>query len=196
MAVPIGLGIVDSEVNSYTGVVRPLLNYLLVIKKVCLASRAVDDIDIAVAIAVMSAVIDNRAQGRKTNTARDKEKVLARKYVVYGEWIAVRTANCDLLTDLCLMEPLGNATALLNGKFHIFGVCGGRGYREHSLTDSVDREHCALSGTMIKGFLSVGGYDSEGLDIGCVYANVGNNADRRNQSIIDIIHLYFLQASS
>ena len=126
----------------------------------------------------------------------NEKKILARKDVVYGEGIAVRSSDGDLLSNLCLVEPLGDTSALFDGKFHVLGVCGGGGDGEHCLTNAGNRKHCALSGTMIKRLLTVGGYNAEGFDVGCIDTNVGDDADGGNQSIIDIIHLFFLQSSS
>jgi hypothetical protein len=144
----------------------------------------------------VTAIIDYRAQGGESYATRDKEKIFAGKHVVNRERISIRTSDGDLLTNLRLMKPFGYASALLYGKLHILGIRRRGGYGEHSLADTGDREHRALSGTVIKRLLTVGSYDSEGLNVGRVYANVGNDADGRNQSIIYIIHLFFLQSFS
>ena len=54
-----------------------------------------------------------------------KEQVLAREGGVNGEGVTVGSSDGDLLTHLSAVEPIGDASALLYGKLHILGICGG-----------------------------------------------------------------------
>ena len=61
------------------------------------------------------------------------------------------------------MEPLGNAAALFNGKFHKLGIRRRRSNRKHSLSDTRNGKHGALTGFMFESFFAVGSDYAEGL---------------------------------
>ena len=50
---------------------------LRVVDQILLRARAVDDVDLAVAVTVVAAVVDDRVQRGKTDAARDEQQVLA-----------------------------------------------------------------------------------------------------------------------
>ena len=62
MAVPALLLAVDCEVYVYTCISRPLFDDLLVVKEIVLASGTVYDVDVAVAVTVVTAVVDYRTE--------------------------------------------------------------------------------------------------------------------------------------
>ena len=142
-----------------------------------------DDVNGAVFLAVVADVIYDRAERSKSYTAGNEHKVLARELGVNGEAVAVGTADGQLLTHLDEMEPCGEASAFLDAEFHILAVCGRRGYREHRLALAGDGEHGALTGDMLKALSSAGSVYAEGLYIGGIPADIGDNADMREKKI-------------
>ena len=114
MAVPSLLGIVYCKVNINICIVCPLFDDFVIIEKVVLATGTVNDINLTVTIAVMTAVVDYRTERSKTYTTCNKKEVLTCKLIVNRERLAVRTADCNLLAYLCGVKPLGNSSALLD----------------------------------------------------------------------------------
>ena len=126
MTVPLGLLAVNCKMNIYTCIICPFFDYFLVVNKILLTARAVNNINLAVAVAVVAAVVNNRAQGRETYTARNEKQVVTRKFGIDRERSAVRSAYGYFLPYLHRVQPLCNAAAFLYGKFHKLGICGGR----------------------------------------------------------------------
>ena len=71
----------------------------------------------------MADIVDYAAQRSQTYAARDKQHIFAEKIAFDGEMFAVRSANGDLLTYFYRMYNIRDATALFDGKLHIFFVC-------------------------------------------------------------------------
>ena len=140
----------------------------------------------------MAAVVDDGAERSKPDTAGDEEHIMTDKFRIHRERLAVGSSYRYLLTDLHGVEPLGDAAAFLYGKFHIFFVCGRGGYGEHSLADTGNREHGALTGLMLKSLFAVGSYHAEGLDIGRIYADIRHYADSGNKRFSHLSHFSLL----
>ena len=111
MTVPLGLLAVNGKMNTYTCIICPFFDYFLIVNKILLTARAVNNINLAVAVAVVAAVVDNLAQWRKTYTARNEKQVVTRKFGINGERSAVRPANGYFLPHLHGVQPLCNAAA-------------------------------------------------------------------------------------
>ena len=113
MTVPLGLLAVNCKMNVYARIICPFFDYFLVVNKVLLAARAVNNINLAVAVAVVAAVVNNRTQGCKTYTAGNEKQVVTRKFGINREGSAVRPANGYFLPYLHRVQPLCNAAAFL-----------------------------------------------------------------------------------
>ena len=113
MTVPLGLLAVNGKVNIYARIICPFVNYFLVVNKVLLTARAVNNIYLAVAVAVVAAVVNNRTQWCKTYTAGNEKQVVTRKFGIDRERSAVRPAYGYFLPYLHRVQPLCNAAAFL-----------------------------------------------------------------------------------
>ena len=189
MAVPARLLPVDGEVHGHPLVGLPFGEDLLVIDQIILATGAIDDIHLAVAVAVVPNVVDDRAQRRQTDAAGDEEQILALEGGIHREGVAVGAADGDLLAHLHLVEPLGDAAALFNGELHKLLVGRGRGDGEHGLAHPGDGEHGALARLMLEGLFPLGGNHPEGFYVGRIDPDIGDDADRGDQRFLTLIHV-------
>ena len=105
----------------------------MVVNKVVLRARAVYNLNSAVILSVVADIVDYGTERSKTYTAGDEEKILSLEVGFNRKRLTVRTADGDFLSDVHHVEPFCKASALLNGEFHIFTVCGRGCYGEHSL---------------------------------------------------------------
>ena len=124
MAVPALLLAVDGQMDRdilFRGT-HPFRNNLIIKCKIILGTRAVNDVDFAVALTEVAAVIDDRAHRRKTDAACDDEQVASHESVVHGETVSIGTAHRNLLSRFQHMEPACQAAAFLDFKLHILRV--------------------------------------------------------------------------
>ena len=184
VTVPALLLTVDCEIDVDVLVGAPFVYDLAVVDKIVLRARTVYDVYMSVILTLIAAVVYDRAERSKADTAGDKEQVASLEIALDGESVSVRSANADLLSDVHLMEPFGQTTALLYRKFHKLFVRRRRGYREHRLSDTRDREHCALSGNVYERLFAVKSNDAEGLNVRRVYSYIGDNTEFRDQSFV------------
>ena len=196
MTVPLGLLPVDGQVNLHARVLFPLVDDLLIVHQILHTAGAVDDVDLAVAVAVVAAVVDDGAQRRKADAAGDEEHILAHELGIHGEGMAVGPPDGDLLPHLHAVEPLGHTAALLDGELHVLLIGGGGGDGEHGLAHAGDGQHGALAGLVLEGLLAVGGDHPESFHVGRVDANIGHNADCRHERFAVIHSVCLLPAFS
>ena len=180
----------------YVRIRRPFVHDLAVVHQILHTPGAIHDVHHPVAVAVVAAIVDHRTERRKTDTARDKQEILARKRVVYGESVAVGTADRDLLTDLHRVEPVRHAAALLDRKLHVLLVRRRGRYGKHCLSDPRDRQHRTLSGSVLERLFAIRCDHAEGLDVRRVDADVRHHADHGHQRFSSLSHRSFLPQSS
>ena len=138
---------------------------------------------ISVAVPEGPAVIDDGVQWRQADTAGDEQQVLACKVGIHRETVAVGSPDGDLLPDLHLVKPVGDASTLFDGEVRILFRWGG-GDGEQSLTDTWDREHGALAGNVKERLPAVQAHHTEGLYIGGVHTDHGDFAHNGNQRVM------------
>ena len=168
----------------------------MIVHQILHTARAVHNVDLAVTVAIVAAVVDDRAERSESDTSGDEEQVVSRKRGIHGERSAVRTADGDLLSHFHGVKPFGHTTALLDGEFHEFGVGRRGGNGEHRLTNARNRKHRTLPGHMVKCFFAVRRDHTEGFDIRRINADVGYNADLRDQRFFHLSHCPALLTSS
>ncbi len=104
MAGPAFLFTVDRQMNLDVGILFPFIDDLLIFDQIVLGTGAVNDLNRAVSVGVLTffvaAVVDDRTDRCKTDTASDDQQVFALEVGVNGEAVAVRPADGDLLTRL------------------------------------------------------------------------------------------------
>ena len=184
MTVPALLLTVDGQIDLNILRLHPLVDYLLIVNKVVLGARAVNNLELSVIFSVIEAVVDYRTQRSKSDTAGDKEQILTAQFGLDGKTVAVRSADCYLLTGLKHVYPARQTAALLYGELHILAVCRRGGYRKQRLSHAGDREHSALTGHMLKGLFTVGRKNTKGLDVRCIGTYIGNNGYRRDKHFV------------
>ena len=161
----------------------PFVKDFLIIDQILLRARAINNVDLAVAVTVVAAVIDDRVQRRKADAARDEQKILSRKRGIDREAVAVRPADGDLLSLLHAVEPLGHAAALLDGEFDERLLRGAGGDGKQRLAHAGNGEHRALAGDVLKGLFPVEADHTEGLDVRSIDADLRHDADHRDQRV-------------
>ena len=124
MSVPAFLFAVNGEVDFDAIVSHPFVEDFVIVNKVVLGSRAVYNLHGAVVFSLVSHIVDDGAKRSETDTAGDKEEILPFQRVFHGEIFTVGAADTYLLTHFHCVEPVCEASALLDGEFHVFGVCG------------------------------------------------------------------------
>ena len=154
------------------------------VDQILFRARAVDDVDLSVAVTVVAAVVDDRVQRGKTDAARDEQQVLARKGGVDREAVAVGAADGDLLVGLHGVEPFGHAAAFFDGELHIFLQRRAGRDGEQRLADARHGEHGALAGDMDEGLFAVKADNAERLDIRRVDADIRDDGDIGDQRIV------------
>ena len=141
----------------------------------------------------VTAVVNDRTQRRQTDTAGDKQQILAFQTIVavfrcrngfYREVLSQRTSDCHFLTNLHHMEPAGQTAALFNGKFHEFLVCRRRCDREHTFADARNGDHRTLTGHMLEQLVSIQTNHTECLYIRGILTDVSYDADFWNQCFL------------
>ena len=107
-----------------TIVIHPFIHDLIVEREVFLGTGTVNDVYSAVAVAIMSAVIDHGTHRSHADATCNNKQIMSRKLVVHRECVTVWSANCDLLTGLDHVKPVCQASAFFDLKFKIILVCG------------------------------------------------------------------------
>ena len=184
MTVPVVLRAVDGQVDVDAVLFAPFVEDLLEIDQIFLRARTVDDVDLAVAVAVMTAVVDDGMQGRKADAAGDEQQILASKCGVHGEAVSIGAAQRELLPRLHAVQPRGHAAALFDGEFQKAFLRRGGGDGKQCLAHTGHGEHRALAGDVRKGLFAVQVDHAEGLDIGRVHADVRDLNEHGNQRIV------------
>ena len=183
MPVPLRLLAVDGEMDVDAVLLAPDVLDLREVDQILFRARAVDDVDLSVAVTVVAAVVDDRVQRGKTDAARDEQQVLARKGGVDREAVAVGAADGDLLAGLHGVEPFGHAAAFFDGELHIFLQRGAGRDGEQRLADARHGEHGALAGDVDEGLFAVEADHAEGLDVGRVDADIRDDGEIGDQRI-------------
>ena len=124
MSVPVRLLAVDGQMDTDAVLLAPRIEDLLIIDQILLGTRAIDDVDLAVAAAVVAAVIDDRVQRSKADAARDEQQILSRK-CSGSRPLLLGAANGDLLARPCC-EPVRHAAAFLMQNLDIIRPVGWR----------------------------------------------------------------------
>ena len=105
VTVPALLLAVDRKIDLDAGIVFPFVENFRVIDEIVRGARAVDDLHAAVVFSLCADVVYHGVKRSKSDTARDKEEVLALQRSLNGEAVAVGTADRDLLTGLHHVKP-------------------------------------------------------------------------------------------
>ena len=193
MSVPAFLRTVDRKIDLKIRFFFPFVADFLDVHEVVHASRAVNNHHFTVIVAIMTNVIDDAAQRREPDAARDKEQIFALEISLDGEIFTVRPADGDLLSDFQRMDHLGDAAAFFNGKLHVLFVRRRRRDREHTLADAGDGNHRALAGQMLERLFPVRADDAESLDVGRIPADIGDDSDFGYQILVN--HAFLLLSS-
>ena len=145
----------------------------------------------AVVLAVGQHVFDHAAQRRQADAAGDENQILALEFGIHGKAVAIGAAHGDLLANVHLVQPAGEATALFDGELHMVGAGGRRGDGEHRLAHARDGEHGALARHVLEAHARarVRAHDREGLDVRRIAADGRDHADGGDQSVV--VHCFF-----
>ncbi len=123
MSAPTVFRSVNSNINIKVFIVSPFFSHFFVINQISGASCTVKHINMTVVISVCSYIVYYRTQWSDTNTTCNKKQILFSKSIVYRERLSVRSANCNFVPNLKLMNSLGQNTASFDRKLFKLSIC-------------------------------------------------------------------------
>ena len=190
VTVPFGLFTVDGEMHVDIGILRPFADDLVIIDQILHTAGAVYNVDFAVTLPVVTAIVDYGTKGRQTDTAGNKQQILALQAIVavfrcrnsfYREVLSQRASDSDFLSYIHHMQPACQTAALFNGKIQEIRLRGGGSNGKQGLPYPRNGQHGALAGDMDEGLFAVKADNTERLDVRRIHLGITPKADAKQK---------------
>ena len=122
-------------------------------------------------------------QRSKTDAAGNKQQILPCKIRIYRKAVAIGAPNRNLLARLNGMKPLRNTAALFDGELQKICLCWAGRDGKQRFPYPRHGQHGTLPRNVQKGLFAVETHHPEGLNIWGIHADMGNDANHRNQRL-------------